>query len=152
MRRLSPENFTLWGHYFIKQVTVWGLSAAEIGLWWNTHMWPLPRMGVVRTSEHSKVEVRCHQRRAYGNWHPHHPCPRAIEVGTILVESNLAWSMGNHQRTPTLWLIPLLGFYSKKIIQKKKKVIHKVSQEYCFLTAKKWNCINQKLASFFCKG
>lgn len=28
----------------------------------------------------------------------------------------------------------------------------KVSWEYCFLVVKNWNCRNQKLAGFFCKG
>lgn len=53
-------------------------------------------MGVVTDAGHSKVEVRCHQRRGSGNWRPH-ISSGPVEIGTILVKSNLASHIESHK-------------------------------------------------------
>lgn len=60
-------------------------------------------MGADTASEHSEVEVQCHQRRARGNWHSYTPLG-PVEIGTILVENNLASHIEAHQSAHTRWL------------------------------------------------
>lgn len=75
-------------------------------------------MGAVAASEHSKVGVQCHQRRASGNWHPHTPLG-PVGDGMIRVESNLASHIESHQSAPTAGSFSLLGVYPKIIIIKR---------------------------------
>lgn len=108
-------------------------------------------MRVLTASGHSKVEVGCHQRRVSENWHPPTP-PEPVEIGTILVESNLASHLESHQSARTAGSRPLLGVYPMIIIKKKEKLFMKVSWEYYFQMVKNWNCIDQRLVNFFYKG
>ena len=73
--------------------------------------------------------------------HPHW----LVEIGTILVESNLVSRL---EVIKVLIAIDLpLGVYLKLIIKKEEKLFMKISWEGCFQRVKNWNSINQKLVN-----
>lgn len=115
------------------------VSALWIGWWRNASLYIRLRDAALTASGHSKVKAGCHQGSMHRNWHPH---ITPGEIGTILVESNLASHLESHQSVHTCCLILTSGSLSQDNNQKEAKLFLKVSWEYCFLMVKNWNCIN----------
>lgn len=77
----------------------------------------------------------------HGNWHP--PIPlRPVEIGIVLVESNLMSHSENHQSAHITVAPLLLGVYLKIIIKKKGKAIHEGVLGVLFSNGENCNCIN----------
>ena len=105
-------------------------------------------MRVLTASGHSKVEVGCHRRRVSENWHPHTP-PEPVEIGTVLVESNLASHLDSHQTAHTRWLTLTSGSLSHDNNQKEGRIIHEGIMGVLFSNGEKLELCRPEVGDLF---